>query len=696
MRVLLVVLFACCTAWAARAAPARGLEVRYRPPAGLEQGLVGETLLYRKSHAIVIGIDAYGKLPALTGAVRDARNVAEAFRARGMDVTLLLDREATRARITELLGDELPGRLGEQDRVLIYFAGHGISVGQGERAMGYLMPVNGDRAKVRSSGISMREIQAWFADYASKHVMFVADACYSGLALSTRAAGLPPTIPEYLRRVLAKRVRLALTAGGAGEEAHEWRGEGLFTHYFLEGINGAADANRDGLVTSDELAAYVKPNVAQTAIDQFRASQNPLMGRSGEGEFLFLASARAPGAVVSTGITLRPSAPAPAAAAGAVNERALELEFWNSIKASDDPDVFEAYLAQYPQGTFAGLARINRDKLRKQLAAAVVPPKLVFDVEAMDEAFTALKTANVRGQPTTRADKIGTLTANSEVAVTGKTSAGGATWYRVALADGALGYVFGNLLKEGPPTVQPAVGIYPHDVGDMFQDCAKCPEMVVVPAGGFMMGYKEHEQHRVIIPRPFAVGVYEVTFREWDACVAAGGCDGYHPDDEGWGRGRRPVMHLNWKYAQDYAAWLSRKTRKPYRLLSDSEWEYVARAGTATKYNTGNSIATSQANYKESGNRKTVVVGSYGANAFGLHDVHGNVWEWVEDCTDHLYKGVPSGGSALTSGRECENRLLRSGGWGAIPRVLRSAMRNPVPAWTQSSVVGFRVARNIE
>ena len=160
-----------------------------------------------------------------------------------------------------------------------------------------------------------------------------------------------------------------------------------------------------------------------------------------------------------------------------------------------------------------------------------------------------------------------------------------------------------------------AVGIFPkqpastpankYKPGDTFKDCDNCPEMVVVPAGSFMMGsptsekfrYKdEGPQHRVTIPRSFAVGKFEVTLAEWDACVSAGGCT-RQPSDSGWGRGRRPVIKVSWHDANTYVKWLSRKTGKSYRLLSEAEWEYSARAGTRTPFSTGRRITTAQANF---------------------------------------------------------------------------------------------------
>ncbi len=222
-----------------------------------------------------------------------------------------------------------------------------------------------------------------------------------------------------------------------------------------------------------------------------------------------------------------------------------------------------------------------------------------------------------------------------------------------------------------------------YEPGDTFRDCNECPEMVVVPSGSFLMGSPEDEegrydnegpQHRVTIAEPFAIGVYEVTFDEWDACVAAGGCNGYRPDDDGWGRGRRPVINVSWDDAQAYVDWLSDRTGEEYRLPSEAEWEYAARAGTTTRYWPGDEITAEYANFGRNVGR-TIEVGSLGRpNAFGLHDVHGNVWEWVEDCWNDSYAGAPANGTAWTSG-DCGRRVLRGGSWDDYPRSLRSAYR---------------------
>ena len=239
-----------------------------------------------------------------------------------------------------------------------------------------------------------------------------------------------------------------------------------------------------------------------------------------------------------------------------------------------------------------------------------------------------------------------------------------------------------------------------------FRDCAKCPQMVVVPSGSFTMGSlsgeegrrnNESPQHVVRIDYRFAVGMYEVTFAEWDACVNAGGCRGYIPDDEGWGRGNRPVINVSWEDAQSYVRWLSARTGHKYGLLSESEWEYMARAGTTTAYSWGDNIGQSRANCVGCGSqrddeKKTASTGSFSANAWGVYDMHGNVWEWVEDCWNDSYVGAPSDGSAWESGN-CDRRVLRGGSWSSRSRFLRSGIRYWHSPSYRFSHVGFRVVR---
>ena len=283
--------------------------------------------------------------------------------------------------------------------------------------------------------------------------------------------------------------------------------------------------------------------------------------------------------------------------------------------------------------------------------------------------------------------------------------------------------------------LSPLTSVNAYQVGDTFRDCEVCPEMMVLPAGKFMMGSPEGErgrsddegpQHRVTIPKPFAVGKYEVTVGQYAEFVRetqheAGNCD--YPEDGSWyapgfkQTNNHPVVCVIWYDASAYVKWLSMKTGQNYRLLSESEWEYAVRAGTTTAYHFGREISPNQANYDDN-NEGTVVVGSYPANAFGLHDMHGNVWEWVEDCYHSNYIDAPTDGSAWLSECRIVNkhdfeddgmdlhlfmntlvgqklRVWRGGSWGIEPGDLRSAIRYGDVATIRRNFIGFRVARTL-
>jgi len=224
-------------------------------------------------------------------------------------------------------------------------------------------------------------------------------------------------------------------------------------------------------------------------------------------------------------------------------------------------------------------------------------------------------------------------------------------------------------------------------------------EMVNIPGGSFRMGDligeggdAEKPVHTVTI-QAFKLGKYEVTFAQWDACVADGGCGGYTPNDEGWGRDNRPVINVSWKDAQSYIGWLNSKTNGNYRLPTEAEWEYAARAGSTTRYSWGNEIGTGNAACCRY-DGKTVEVGSYSANDFGLYGMYGNVWEWTEDCWNNTYAGAPTNGAALKVG-QCSGRVFRGGSWVSDPWDLRSANRVWNQPYFRDNLLGFRLARTM-
>ena len=247
-----------------------------------------------------------------------------------------------------------------------------------------------------------------------------------------------------------------------------------------------------------------------------------------------------------------------------------------------------------------------------------------------------------------------------------------------------------------------------------FRDCAACPEMIPLPAGAFTMGAakgepwadeQEEGPRRLVEIRAFALSATEITFDHWEACLADGGCGGHRPEDEGWGRGDRPVIHVSRPDAEAFAAWLNSKVEgEPYRLPSEAEWEYAARAETKTPFWFGDEITAKDANYNTSvsyngGPRaeplwRTVPVKSYPPNPWGLFEMTGNVWEWTADCWHWNYKGAPTDGSPRLTG-DCEEAPMRGGSYDERPFHLRSANRFYLPTKRRKREIGFRIARDL-
>lgn len=279
---------------------------------------------------------------------------------------------------------------------------------------------------------------------------------------------------------------------------------------------------------------------------------------------------------------------------------------------------------------------------------------------------------------------------------------------RIALAAGrartpSLPSTVGSNQPQGAPALKP---------GDTFSDELDSgeygPEMVVIPAGRFRMGCSsescwsgEFPAHDVVIPQDFAVSKYEVTYDDWDRCMMGGGCGINQRQLSGWteGEGDLPMTGNRWGDARDYAVWLSARTGQAYRLLSEAEWEYVARAGSDTAYSWGAEMEADRAHCDSCGSpwehlHGTVPVGSFEPNAFGVYDMHGNVWEWVADCWNDSYDNAPADGSAWQRG-DCRRHVLRSGSWYSSPEYVRSAHRR---SWGDSFYLpdqGFRVGRTL-
>ena len=595
--------------------------------------------------ALVIGNSAYEDSP-LANPVNDARLMAETLRGLGFEVIERTDADQKEMKLAIFeLGDRLEAA-GKDAVGLFFYAGHGVQVD----GQNYLIPLNAQISRERH--VAIEAVGAsWVLgqmEFAGNRVNFVIlDACRNNPLTRGFRSQL-----RGLARMDAPTGSLVAYSTGPGDVAVD--GDGTNSPYTL--------ALSQVMQTPGLPAEKVFKLVRDAVREETKGEQTPWEESSMTGaDFYFKIDASV---TVGTTETTTPSAS---------DTEATERLFWETIKDKTDSASFEVYLAEYPNGRFAALARLRVKQLKEAQTAAVVPP------------------------PT-------------------PTPSTGA--------------------------IEPAVGVYPksYNPGDTFKDCDVCPEMVVIPAGSLMMGSPQHEKdrdedegpvHRVQVPS-FALGKYEVTRGQFaafardtgysaggDCYVDKGGGDFGKLSSKNWRdpnfsqTDRDPVVCVNWHDAKAYVEWLGRATGMSYRLPSESEWEFAGRAGTTEARYWGNDpdAACKSANVHDrtsksmnrydwphhictDGHAHTAPVGSFRSNGFGLYDVLGNVWEWVEDCWNDSYSGAPSDGSAWSRG-ECEMRVLRGGSWSIGPGLVRSAYRGWSGSDDRDLSYGFRVARTL-
>ena len=538
--------------------------------------------------------------------------------------------------------------------------------------------------------------------------------------------------------------RLADLGGPRPPDADYYRGEAHFAagrhgaarealeRYAARGAGEYYDRSLDLLLALDEEEeeAFARAKAADTAssYDAYLSSYPSGRHAVEAKELLTRASAR------------EEAARKEAAREEAERERAAEDAAFERARSSDTVSSYAAYLASYPAGRHAveagrlrARAASREEAAREALAASSREESLGLDYAARVNVQRGLSSLGLEvgsadglfGAPTRVAlrswqagrglDETGYLTREQADALI----AAGLRSERERLAREEAAR------KEAEREAREAEARRERErrPGTKFRDCPECPELVVVPSGSFMMGSPASEAgrdddegpvRRVTIAAPFAVGAREVTRGEFARFVSAtgrsmgGSCwtredgewenrSGRHWRSPGFRQGDdHPVVCVDWDDARAYVSWLSRETGQGYRLLSESEWEYVARSGTSTRYWWGDGIGRNRANCVRCGSRwdRTAPVGSFSANGFGLHDVHGNVWEWVEDCWNGSYAGAPRDGSAWESG-DCSARVLRGGSWVNGPGLLRSAIRGRDGTDDRGSYFGFRVARTL-
>jgi len=628
------------------AAASRGLDLEIKASETANAPTAGHMRLYDASYALVIGNDAYTSWPRLSNAVKDARLVAKELESKGFDVTLKLN--VTSSQLKSVLEDFYIDRGAEKNaRLMVWYAGHGETV-NGE---GYLVPIDAPRdtsgRTFKRNALSLRRFGEFVRQAEAKHAMAVFDSCFAGTIFGTTRDKPPPAVT----RSTGLPVRQFLTSGDAGESVSD---DGTFRKLFIRALRGEerADANGDGYLTGSELGNYLGDRVVNLQIGQtprYGKLRDPDYDR---GDFVFALG--------------QPASPVAAPSSG------------GGFKLDDLQD--QQKKEQIKQAWATKLAEMNAayqqaQKFDEGSASAELK------VTAWQRFGTAFAEDNPFSEEDDRLRRMGASRAEH--------------W--MSQRQVASVTTTPPQPKTSSP-IKPVVGVYPskYKPGDTFKDCDECPEMVVVPAGSFRMGdlngggdRDEKPVHRVTIPRPFAVGKFEITQAQWKAVM---GSNASH-----FKGNNRPVDSVSWNDAQVYLEILNSRLRLTnkqdrYRLLSESEWEFAARAGTTTQYHFGNTISASQARYNAGGGG-TANVGSYPPNAFGLHDMHGNVWEWVEDCWNFNYSRAPTDGRAWLQG-DCSLRVLRGGSWFGNPRNVRAANRD----WDLTVLRdggGFRVARTL-
>lgn len=647
--------------------------------------------------ALVIGVASYKNHPLITP-LNDARAMGTLLRDAGYDVIHL--ENATRSEIEMALG-KMSRRLGTKGTGLFYFAGHGIQLS----GLPFILPTDAITETASSLASTSLDINAVARRMSLKRPgqrnIIIIDACLTDAfaSASNDQEAFASSVPLPAQTLLA----YATSPGGI---AYDGDGEhALFTQALLN------------ISMKNELSVAEIVGRAHTAVyHATKGRQSPWIELSRYNGRVFL-----PRPAENNPATHASLPPLDDARLLAMKTRGIlpqdgdakyELGFWDSIKDSTDAADYKAYLEAYPNGKFAPLAKVRAQRYSKTVDEPATesvpepkpestPEQPAYTILDMDEKYDVLRTANIRQQPSASSARIGELLKGSTIQVTGQVKE--QNWYRVSSGN-TSGFVYGELIskKAAPvvkttPPVKPASPTAP--VLESFQDCQTCPVMLTLPAGSFMMGNSrgdssEKPAHKVTIKQPFAIGKYEVTLGEWNECVKAGACS-YRPELDNMDE-NLPARDASWSDAQQYVTWLSKTTRQNYRLPTEAEWEYAARAGTQTRFWWGDSVGSGHADCKNCGgkwDRKSpAAVSSYPANQFGLHGTSGGVWEWVADCWHKSYKGAPPDGSAWSKA-DCRENVIRGGGWRNDSSYIHSASRFKYDSNVRYILHGFRVAR---
>ena len=587
--------------------------------------------------ALVIGNGSYEDQP-LANTARDAAATSKMLSQLGFEVMTYSNLD--HARMNEAV-QEFDKRLAAGGVGLLYFAGHAMQVGTST----LLLPIDAQGSPVApiTQGIDLDGILRGMSSPRSDQLnLVVLDTCLNN-----------PYDPPNVSMVQPPSRTIVAYATAPGAYAADGARHGTYTAALLQALSqpgrNRADVLDDvarsvSLATGGRQVPWVATGPA-TKAEGFQFAPSSPQATSGGRRMM---KSETVVAFQSRGILPKDS-----------NEQ-YELTFWESIKDSTYPSDYEAYLKAYPNGRFATLAHARIDRLR----AAASVPKAQPPAAQVDHARTASPPAA----------PVAPAPAPVEKAAAASTPA---------------------------PAPAPAIKTTASAANEI-KDCAACPALVSLPGGSFEMGSNsddpaERPVHRVSIGHPFAIGKYEVTIEQWNACADASGCP--HLDIEGNASKTTPARNLSWDDAQAYVKWLTKTTGKTYRLPAETEWEYAARGGTTTTYWWGNEMRKGYADCKDCGDpwRKDspVNVGSFLPNPFGLFDMNGSVWEWVGDCWHGSYKGAPTDGRVWDEAG-CPMRVIRGGSWPDGAAYMQSATRFKYSPSVRQSQNGMRVARDMK
>ncbi|KWZ58232.1 hypothetical protein WK57_20570 [Burkholderia ubonensis] len=604
--------------------------------------------------ALVIGNGAYRGHP-LANPVHDADAMRDALQALGFDVVTL--RNATRQQMLDGLA-AFERRIAADGTGLVYFAGHGASVG----GTTWLAPIDADvgsPAGLSRTGIDLQTVfEATSRRHGDRIDLIILDSCLSTPpGAGNMAARQPP--PHTLVAYAA-----APGANAADGATHGVYTAALLRALALPGLGIAQVFDHAGAMVESATGHRQTPWVASSLSALSDAATTlafPGARRAGTGAGHAADDVLADVGVVafdSRGVMPKDSA------------EQYEITFWESIKDSKEAGDYEAYLKTYPNGRFASLAQARLARLR---AAAPKAPA----------ASAPAQTASPAPPP-------------APVPAPAPASA--------AAAQPA--HTPGSPAKAPPPAAAAAPSA-PQQKGvataaNEIRDCPACPAMLAVSPGTFAMGSNsgdpsEKPAHRVTLDHSFALAKYVVTVAQWNTCRDAGACPRL-PGDSNMAP-NAPARDLSWDDAQQYVKWLSKISGKSYRLPTEAEWEFAARGGTATRYWWGNEMRPGNANCKDCGPpwhaEAPDNVGSFAANPLGFYDMGGGVWEWVSDCWHNSYKNAPADGRAWDE-PNCQVRVIRGGSWRDGANYMPVSTRFKYDSSVRYSANGFRVARDMK